>query len=143
MTHKTLVQPYVFFDGKCDEAIEFYKRALNAEVCMLMRFKDNPEPSKGCQPEGCGDKVMHAQLRIGDSVIMMSDGRCTGKANFEGFSLSLTVPTEAEADKAFKALSDGGNVQVPLDKTFFSPRFGMVIDRFGVFWMVLVTPTTK
>lgn len=134
-----LLQPYLFFDGRCEEAIEFYRRAIGAEVEMMMRFKDSPEPPKpGMHPPGSDNKVMHASLRIGETSVMASDGRCTGKPNFQGFSLSLTVSTEAEADRLFAALADGGHVQVPLAKTFFSPRFGMVTDRFGVLWMVLV-----
>ncbi len=135
-----IVQPYLFFDGKCEEAIEFYKKALGATVNMLMRFKDSPEPP----PPGCGpadsNKVMHAQFQIGETVIMASDGRATGNPKFEGFALALTVPTEAEADKAFNALANGGKVEQPLSKTFFSAKFGMVVDKFGVFWMVMVTP---
>lgn len=135
----SIIQPYLFFDGKCEEAIEFYKRALGAEVNMLLHFKDSPEPQKpGCLPPGAENKVMHAQLQIGDNIIMASDGRCSGATEFKGFALSLTVPTEADADKAFNALADGGQVQMPLDKTFFSARFGMVADKFGVFWMVMV-----
>jgi PhnB protein len=135
-----IVQPYVFFDGKCEAAIEFYKQALGANVNMLMRFKDSPEPP----PPGCGpvdsSKVMAAQFQIGETVIMASDGRATGQPKFDGFALSLTVKTEAEADQAFNALANGGKVEMPLAKTFFSARFGMVKDPFGVFWMVLVTP---
>lgn len=143
MTNKALVQPYLFFDGKCEEALNFYQSALGAQVEMLLRFNQSPEPPKeGCVPPGAGDKVMHAQFRIGQMVIMASDGRCSGKPEFQGFALSLTVPTEAEADQAFNALAEGGRVEMPLAKTFFSPRFGMVADRFGVFWMVLVTPNT-
>ncbi len=137
-----MVQPYVFFDGKCEEALEFYKKALGAEVTMMMRFKESPEAS----PPGCGptdsNKIMHAQFRIGETVIMASDGRATGNPKFEGFALSITVKTEAEADKAFNALATGGKVEMPLGKTFFSARFGMVADKFGVFWMVLVTPNS-
>jgi PhnB protein len=133
-----IVQPYLFFDGKCEEAIEFYKKALGAEVNMLMRFKDSPEPPPpGCAPVD-SNKVMHAQFQIGGTVIMASDGRASGQPKFEGFALSLSVKTEAEADKAFNALADGGKVEMPLAKTFFSARFGMVSDKFGVFWMVLV-----
>ncbi len=135
-----IVQPYVFFDGKCEEALEFYKKGLGAEVNMLMRYKDSPEPP----PPGCGptdsNKVMHAQFRIGETVILGSDGRATGNPKFEGFALAVTVKTEAEAEKAFNALANGGKVEQPLAKTFFSARFGMVEDKFGVFWMVLVTP---
>jgi PhnB protein len=134
-----LVQPYLFFDGRCEEAIEFYRGALGAEVEMLMRFRDNPEPAEhGMLPPGAENKVMHACFRIGDTRVMASDGRCGGKPNFQGFSLSLTVPSDAEAERLFAALSDRGQVQQPLTKTFFSPRFGMVADRFGVGWMVLV-----
>ena len=130
------VQPYLFFDGRCDEAIEFYKRALGAEVAMLMRFKDAPDPAM--VPPGAGDKVMHASLRIGAATVLASDGRCGGQPSFQGFALSLIVADEAAADRLFAALGDGGQVQMPLTRTFFSPRFGMVADRFGVSWMVLV-----
>jgi PhnB protein len=133
------VQPYLFFDGRCEEAIEFYRKALGAEVTMLMRFKDSPEPpAPSMCPPGSENKVMHANLRIGDTQVMASDGRCQGRPNFQGFSLSLTVPDDAEAERRFAALSDGGKVQMPLAKTFFSSRFGMVADRFGVSWMVIV-----
>jgi PhnB protein len=134
-----LVQPYLFLDGRCEEAIEFYRKALGAEVEMLMRFKDSPEPPQpGMVPPGSENKVMHSCLRIGDTRVMASDGHCQGKPSFQGFSLSLTVPSAAEADRVFAALGNGGQVQVPLTKTFFSPRFGMVADRFGVSWMFLV-----
>ncbi len=135
------VQPYLFFDGRCEEAIDFYKRALGAEVLMLMRFKDSPEPPQsGMIPPGSDDKIMHASFRIGESTVMASDGHCAGQASFQGFSLSLMVPNEAEAELLFTALADGGQVQQPLTKTFFSPRFGMVADRFGVSWMIVVAP---
>ena len=134
-----LVQPYLFFDGRCEEAIEFYKKTLGAKVEMLMRFKDSPEPAQpGMVPPGAENKVMHSSFRIGDTVVMASDGRCTGKPVFSGFSLSVTVPNEGEAERVFDALGNGGQVQMPLAKTFFSPRFGMVADRFGVGWMVIV-----
>ena len=132
-------EPYLFFDGRCEEAIAFYRRALGAEVTMLMRFKDSPEPPPpGTTPPGSGDKVMHASLRIGDTAVLLSDGRCQGRPDFQGFALSLTVRDEAEAERAFGALAEGGQVHMPLGKTFFSPRFGMVADRFGVSWMVYV-----
>jgi PhnB protein len=134
-----LVQAYLSFDGRCEEAINFYRGALDAEVTMLLRFKDNPEPEKtGPITPGTEDKVMHASLRIGETIVLASDGRCTGKPNFQGTSLALTVATEAEAEQRFAALADGGQVYMPLAKTFFSPRFGMVSDRFGVPWMILV-----
>ena len=134
-----LVQPYLFLDGRCEEAVEFYRRALGAEVEMMMRFRDCPEPAQpGMVPPGAEDKVMHAALRIGDTMVLASDGRCLGQPEFSGFALSLTAADEAEADRLFAALADGGQVQMPLSKTFFSPRFGMVADRFGVSWMVYV-----
>jgi PhnB protein len=135
------VQPYLFFDGRCEEAVEFYRRTLGAEVTMLMRFKDSPEPPQpGMVPPGSADKIMHTSFRIGDTTVMASDGRCQGQPSFQGFSLSITVPNEAEAERRFAALAEGGQVQMPLAKTFYSPRFGMVADRFGVSWMVIVAP---
>jgi PhnB protein len=136
-----LVQPYLFFDGRCEEAIEFYKQALGAEVTMLLRFKESPEPPQpGMVPPGSDEKVMHSSFRIGGATVMASDGMCNGKPSFQGFSLSVTARDQAEADRLFAALGDGGKVQMPLAKTFFSPRFGMVADRFGVSWMVVVAP---
>jgi len=132
------VQPYLFFDGRCEEALEFYRVALGAEGNMLMRWKDMPDPQPGMVPPGSENKVMHAAFRIGDTEIMASDGRCLGTPNFQGFALSLTPADEAEANRLFAALADGGQVQMPLAKTFFSPCFGMVADRFGVSWMVYV-----
>jgi len=138
-----IVQPYLFFDGRCEEALEFYRQALDAEVTALMRFKDSPDPSMS-MPGIDGNKVMHANFSIGETQVMASDGRCTGQPRFQGFALSLTVPTEAEAERRFAALAKGGEVQMPLTKTFFSPRFGMVADRFGVSWMIIVaTAETK
>ena len=130
------VQPYLFFDGRAEEALEFYRAKLGAEVQMLMRFKESPEPMPGNAPPG--DKVMHASFRIGETAIMASDGNCAGRPSFQGFSLSLNAPDEAAARRLFGALAEGGQVQMPLAKTFFSPAFGMVADRFGVSWMVLV-----
>lgn len=133
------VQPYLFFDGRCEEALDFYRSALGAEVTAMMRFKDSPEPpTEDCLPPGATDKVMHATFRLGDATVMASDGRCTGHPVFQGFAISLAVPDEAAADRTFAALADGGEVQMPLTKTFYSPRFGMVADRFGVSWMVIV-----
>jgi PhnB protein len=132
------VEPYLFFEGNCQEALEFYRDALGAEVTMLLHFKDSPDPSM--VPPNAGDKVMHASLRIGDSTVLASDGRCQGALSFQGFALSLTLSDEAEAERLFALLGDGGHVLMPLAKTFFSPRFGMVADRFGVSWMVYVTP---
>jgi len=134
----SIIQPYLFFDGKCEEALEFYKKTLGASVNMLLRFKDSPEPPKpGCAPADM-NKVMHAEFQIGETVIMTSDGRATGNPKFEGFALSLTVKTEAEADKAFNALANGGKIEMPLAKTFFfgEIRHGRgqvrrVLDGFG------------
>jgi PhnB protein len=135
------VQPYLSFDGRCEEAVEFYRGALGAEVLMLMRFKDNPEPEEhGKLPPGAGNKVMHVCFRIGETELMASDGQCAGRPSFQGFSLSVSVADEAEADRVFANLAAGGQVQVPLTTTFFSPRFGIVADRFGVSWMVTVAP---
>ena len=130
------VQPYLFFDGRAEEAIEFYKKTLDAQVTMLMRFKEGPDQSM-CIP-GAEDKVMHAYINIGETGVMISDGRNTGNPNFQGFALSIVTKTEAEADKLFNALVDGGKVTMPQSKTFFSPRFGMLADKFGVNWMILV-----
>jgi len=135
------VQPYLFFEGRCEEAVNFYVKALGAKVETLMRMKDSPEPPQpGMCPPGSDNKIMHAALRIGGTVVMASDGRCSGKSSFQGFSLSLDAKSEADAKKMFAALSDGGEVRMPLGKTFFSPCFGMVADRFGVAWMVIVMP---
>lgn len=131
---------YLFFDGRTEEALDFYQRALGAKVEAIHRYKESPEPAH--VPAGAGDKVMHATFTIGDTTVMASDGNCQGKPDFKGVSLSLNVGTEAEAERFFAALSEGGQVQVPLTKTFFSPRFGMLADRFGVGWMVHVRPKT-
>jgi len=134
-----LVQPYLSFEGRAEEAIEFYRRTLDAEVSMLMRFSDSPEPHEpGMIAPGSENKIMHACLNIGDSQIMASDGRCVGKPNFQGVSLSLTVDNDEEAERRFAALAEGGQIHQPLIKTFFSSRFGMVADRFGVAWMIVV-----
>jgi PhnB protein len=133
---KTLIQPYLFFGGRCDEALQFYRETLGAEVLMLSRFKDSPEPSMA-EP-GMEEKVMHASFRIGETTLMASDGRCEGETKFEGFSLSPAVGDEAEASRLFAALAEGGEVTMPLEETFWSPKFGMLTDRFGVGWMVSV-----
>jgi PhnB protein len=135
------IQPYLFFDGRCEEAVDYYRTALGAEVDMLMRYRESPDPLPPdmATPE-LADQVMHASLRIGGAVIMASDD-CTGNTKcFEGFSLSLAVPDSATADRMFAALADGGRVLMPLGQTFWSPRFGMVTDRFGVQWMVSQIP---
>ena len=130
------VQPYLNFNGRCEEALAFYGKALGAKIERVMHFKDSPDPSM--VSPGSENKVMHSSFRVGDAIVLASDGRCQGETNFQGISLTLTVPDEAEAEQRFTALSDGGQVQMPLTKTFFSPSFGMVADRFGVTWMVLV-----
>jgi PhnB protein len=128
------VQPYLFFDGRAEEALEFYRAKLGAEVQMLMRFKECPDSMPNPPP---GDKVMHSSFRIGETTVMASDGNCGGRPAFQGFSLSISAPDEASAKRFFDALADGGQVQMPLGKTFFAPAFGMVADRFGVSWMVI------
>jgi len=140
------VEPYLFFEGRCEEALDFYRRALGAEVTALMRYKDNPEPASGppgCSAEGANagpkpEMVMHAVFRVGETQLMASDGLGSGKPRFQGFSLSLDAATEAEAQRLFSALAEGGTVQMTLGKTFFSTAFGMVADRFGLSWMVVV-----
>ncbi len=130
------VQPYLFFDGRCDEALNFYKKAIGADVKMLMRFKDLPD--KSMLSPGSEDKVMHAQFQIGETTILTSDGRNKGQPKFDGFALTIAAKDETDADKMFGALAEGGQVTMPLTKTFFSPRFGMLADKFGVNWMILV-----
>ena len=136
---KTLVQPYVFFGGRCEEALEFYRTAIGAEVDMVMHFNESPEPSPpGMLAEGFENKVMHSSFRVGESTIMASDGCSPEDGKYNGFSLSLSVPADADAKRVFAGLSDGGKVKMPLTKTFWSPCFGMVEDRFGISWMVIV-----
>jgi len=134
-----IVQPYLHFEGRCDEAIEFYKQAVDAKVDMLMRYKDSPvDPTEGCMPApGFEDKVMHSAFRIGETTVMATDGFNSGKTAFSGFSLSLSCATDAEARKRFDALAEDGKVTMPLDKTFFTSSFGMLTDKFGVNWMIL------
>ena len=131
------IEPYLFFDGRCEEAIEFYRKAIGAEVTMLKRFKDSPEPNSEMTPPNADNKIMHATLRVGDSNVLVSDGYCLGKPSFQGFSLSLVAADDAEAERRFAALGEGGTVNQPLIKTFFASRFGMLADKFGVQWMVL------
>ncbi len=139
------VEPYLFFNGRCDEAIEFYKKAVGATVGFLVRYKDSPEPPQPGHslPPNWGEKVMHSNLVIGETMVMASDGDRQTKPAFSGFSLSLAASTEDEARKAFAALSEGGQVRVPLIKTFFSPVFGMLEDKFGIGWMVMVATQPK
>jgi PhnB protein len=133
------IQPYLFFDGRCEEAIEFYRKAAGAEVVMIMRFKDSPEPPQpGMVPPGSENKVMHAAFRIGETMVSASDGNCGGAPSFQGFALSLSLDDDAEAKRLFDALSAGGQVQMPLAKTFFASSFAMLADRFGIPWMIYV-----
>ncbi len=134
------VQPYLFFDGKCEEALEFYKGAIGAKVEMLMRFSENPDkPDLGHMnmPPGSGNKVMHCAFKVGDSQVLASDGHCAGKPSFQGFGLTLGAKSDAEAEKLFAAVGQGGQVMMPLGKTFYASKFGMVTDRFGILWMVI------
>ncbi len=135
------VQPYLFLEGRAEEAIEFYKKALGAEVTALIRNKESPEaPPPGMLPPGSENKIMHAAIKVGGTDVMISDGRISGKPNFAGISLSLTGVSAKDAEKYFAALSDGGQVHMPLTKTFFAERFGMLADKFGVSWMVASNP---
>jgi len=137
--HNGVVQPYLFFNGRCEEAVEFYKKAIGAEVQMLMRYKESPEaPPPGMLPPGFENKVMHVSFRVGQTIVMDSDGCSTDGPKFEGFSLSIAVSTPEEVDAIFNALAEGGKVTMPAGKTFWSPRFGMVTDKFGLGWMVSV-----
>ena len=132
-----IIQPYLFFEGRCEEAVEFYRRAVGAEVLMLMRIKDAPDPEEHRRvPPGSENKVLHASFRIGETIVMASDGQVSGKPSFQGISLSITVANVSEAEKVFAGLADGGQVHLPLQETFFADRFGMLADRFGVHWMI-------
>jgi PhnB protein len=135
-----LVQPYLMFEGRCDEALKFYQAAVGAEIQMLLRFKEAPDQSM--VSPGAEDKVMHACMRIGDSQVLASDGNCSGTSTFTGVTLSLSASDDAEAEKLFAALAKGGQVTMPLGKTFFASKFGMLADQFGVNWMVMAGPTT-
>jgi PhnB protein len=133
------IQPYLFFEGRADEAFDFYQKVFGAELQMLLRFKDSPDPiPEGMIAPGWENKVMHMSMKIGDSIVLGADGCGREKMGFKGFGLSYAVKDAEEADRVFSALSDGGAVRMPLGKTFFSPRFGMVEDRFGVLWMVIL-----
>lgn len=137
---KSVIEPYLFFQGHCEEALTFYQTALGAEVQMIMRYKESPEPPPpGMVPANWGDKIMHSSLKIGSNIVMASDG-CGEVGKFEGFSLSISVHTEDEAKKIFDALSESGKVSMPLTKTFWSPLFGMLEDKFGIGWMVTINP---
>lgn len=138
------IEPYLFFNGQCEQALEFYREALGAQVQMTMRYKESPEPpTPAMLPPGFENKIMHTSFRVGQTTVMASDGCSTEKPSFQGFSLSLAVHSKAEADRVFAALSEGGQVRMPLAKTFWSPRFGMVQDRFGIGWMVSVVPAEQ
>ncbi len=133
------IQPYLFFEGRAEEALAFYKKTLGARETMLMRYKDSPDtPPPGMVPPGSEHKVMHMSFTVGDTVINGSDGNCSGKPGFQGFSLSYNAKDAADAERVFQALSEGGQVHMPLTKTFFSPKFGMLADKFGLGWMVIV-----
>ena len=134
------VEAYLMFNGRCEEAVRFYERALGAKVEMMMRYREAPDqPSSGMLPPGSEEKIMHCSFRIGETTVMASDDMSAQDARLEGFSLAITLTTEADADRVFSALAEGGKVTMPLGKTFWSPRFGMLQDRFGVSWMVNVT----
>lgn len=132
------IQPYLFFQGRCDEALDLYKAVFDADLTLLMRYRESPEAPPMPLPPGWEEKVMHAEIRIGETVLMASDGCGSEAPGFEGFSLSVDMPNAEAARRAFDALAEGGAVQMPLDKTFFAPCFGMLTDRFGVGWMLIV-----
>ena len=132
------VESYLFFEGRTEEALEFYQQKLGAKIDAVIRYKENPEPKYN--PPNSDDKVMHALFRIGDTKVMASDGNCAGKPNFQGFALTINAASPAEAEKRFNALAEGGQVNLPLSETFFAKSFGMVADRFGVNWMVMAGP---
>jgi len=132
------IQPYLFFEGRAEEALEFYQKSLGAKVEAVIRYKENPDPKHN--PPNSGDKVMHCNFRIGDTQVMASDGNCSGKPNFQGFSLTFNAKDEADAKRRFNALAEGGQVNLPLSETFFAKSFGMVADRFGLNWMVMAGP---
>ena len=134
------VQSYLFFEGRADEAIAFYREALGAELLMRMTYGESPEGDGEC-PGGFKppvDKVMHASLRIDGSELGLSDGMCSGKPEFKGVSQTLVCADDAEARRRFDALAEGGQVNMPLAESFFASSFGMLADRFGVDWMVMV-----
>jgi PhnB protein len=132
------VRAYLSFQGRTEEALNFYAKAVGAEITALMRYGDNKEVcDSGMVPPGAENKVMHSELRIGESIVMASDTECNGKPKFEGISLTLLGKTDAETTRLFNALADGGTVQMPLSPTFFTSQFGTLLDRFGVNWMVL------
>jgi PhnB protein len=138
------IQPYLFFNGSCEQAVKFYCKALGAQVQFTMRYKESPEPLPPRRvPKGFQNKIMHTSFRVGQTTVMAADGCSADKADFQGFTLSLSVPGKAEAKRAFTALAKGGKVQMPLAKTFWSPCFGMVEDRFGIGWMISVTPAEQ
>jgi PhnB protein len=132
------VEAYLFFEGRTEEALQFYQQKLGAEVDAVIRYKENPEPKYN--PPNSDEKVMHSLFRIGDTKVMASDGNCAGKPSFQGFALTINAASPAEAEQRFNALAEGGKVQMPLSETFFAKSFGMVADRFGVSWMVMAGP---
>jgi len=136
------VQPYVFFEGRCEEALSFYRRAIDAETIQLKRYREAPQRNPDLPP-GSDDKIMHAAFRVGDSVVLCSDGMCSGTAQFVGFSLTIEADDPPQAERLFAALADGGRVQQPLIETFFSPRFGMLVDRFGLGWIMVAQTADK
>jgi len=139
---KAIIEPYLFFQGRCEEAVSFYQKSLGAELQMMMRYTESPEPPPpGMIPPNWGDKIMHSSFKIGQTVVMASDG-CGADGKIEGFKLSISVHTEAEAKQVFTALSEGGKVEMPLTRTFWSPCFGMLEDKFGISWMVNVNPVS-
>ena len=136
----TTITPYLFFNGRCDEAIEFYKAALDAEIEYIMRFDESPEPlPDGTLPPNFDKKIMHATITVRGVKLMVSDG-CAEELEFLGFRLAISEPTEEQARATFRALAESGTVDIPIGPTFWSPCYGMVTDKFGMPWMVSVEP---
>ena len=134
------VTPYLFLDGRCEEAIEFYKKNLGAEVGMMMRFKEAPPDPNHKPAPGTENKIMHACITINGAPLFLSDGECSGNSKFQGFSLSLDATDKADGERMFSALAQGGQVRLPMTETFFAKSFGMVADKFGIGWMVIAGP---
>ena len=132
------VESLITFGGRCEEALEFYKKSVGAEVTALMRWKESPDAAmKG--PPGYGEKIMHANFRIGETQLMAEDGLGDKAAEFKGMTLAIEAADDAEAKRVFTALGEGGKVTMALMKTFWTSSFGMLTDKFGVPWVVNVT----
>ena len=138
------VQTTLNFYGRTEEALLFYGKTIDAETLFLMRFRDCPDPSPS-RP-GLEEKIFHATFRIGSTEIRASDCGCEKpptRTTFAGFSLLLGVEIPQEAEHFFSALSDDGQIQIPLQETFFAERYGIVVDRFGISWKIVVSTKSQ